>query len=163
MSSMAKKLKKLPERKVVDRSKPFREQYEKAMDGRHRTMAIRVYCLQCCLWQPAEVRLCTCTSCPLYPYRLGGKPASAESPRPMYPHPDRCHGEYERALSGRSRRSAVRAACRLCSDWNDGEVRQCDREGCALHPYRLTGCNVPTDGRRLQGKRVGLTRKEQSR
>ena len=36
--------------------------------------AIRAKCLDCCCGQVAEVRLCPCKSCPLYPYRFGKRP-----------------------------------------------------------------------------------------
>lgn len=36
--------------------------------------AIRTKCLDCCAGQAAEVRLCPCTSCSLYPFRLGKNP-----------------------------------------------------------------------------------------
>lgn len=37
--------------------------------------AIRAKCLDCCGYSPMEVRLCPCTSCSLYPYRMGHSPA----------------------------------------------------------------------------------------
>ena len=39
-----------------------------------RTKAIRLKCLDCCCGVSAEVKLCTCVTCPLYPYRLGRSP-----------------------------------------------------------------------------------------
>ena len=36
--------------------------------------AIRAKCLDCCCWQVKEVRLCTMTDCPLYPFRMGKNP-----------------------------------------------------------------------------------------
>lgn len=36
--------------------------------------AIRAKCLDCCCYQPKEVRLCTIPECPLYPYRMGHRP-----------------------------------------------------------------------------------------
>ena len=36
--------------------------------------AIRAKCLDCMADQPAEVRLCPCENCPLYPYRMGHNP-----------------------------------------------------------------------------------------
>lgn len=36
--------------------------------------AIRAKCLDCCCWQPTEVRLCPVKDCPLYPYRMGHNP-----------------------------------------------------------------------------------------
>jgi hypothetical protein len=36
-----------------------------------RAKAIRAKCLDCCCYQPKEVRLCTGTDCALWPYRRG--------------------------------------------------------------------------------------------
>lgn len=36
--------------------------------------AIRLKCLDCCCWQYSEVKACTCTDCPLYPFRFGKNP-----------------------------------------------------------------------------------------
>lgn len=35
---------------------------------------IREKCLDCCVYQPSEVRLCACKKCPLWPYRMGINP-----------------------------------------------------------------------------------------
>ena len=37
--------------------------------------AIRAKCLDCCLGQANEVRLCPVSDCSLWPYRLGHNPA----------------------------------------------------------------------------------------
>ena len=37
--------------------------------------AIRAKCIDCMAGQIAEVRLCPCRNCPLYPYRMGHNPA----------------------------------------------------------------------------------------
>jgi hypothetical protein len=36
--------------------------------------AIRGKCLDCCCYQPSEVRECTVTTCNLWPFRLGRDP-----------------------------------------------------------------------------------------
>lgn len=36
--------------------------------------AIRAKCLDCCCYQPNEVKLCPCKDCSLYPFRLGKNP-----------------------------------------------------------------------------------------
>ena len=36
--------------------------------------AIRANCIECCGNQVSEVRLCTATECPLYPFRMGKNP-----------------------------------------------------------------------------------------
>jgi hypothetical protein len=40
--------------------------------------AVRSKCLDCSGYQPSEVELCTVNSCPLYPYRRGGRPAEED-------------------------------------------------------------------------------------
>lgn len=37
--------------------------------------AIRAKCLDCCCENKMEVRLCTVQNCPLFPYRMGHRPA----------------------------------------------------------------------------------------
>ena len=44
--------------------------YRRAMSGRSRKAATRIFCLQCVGWQPSEVAKCTAPSCPLFPYRM---------------------------------------------------------------------------------------------
>lgn len=36
--------------------------------------AIRAKCLDCCCGSAKEVKLCVCTKCSLYPYRMGKRP-----------------------------------------------------------------------------------------
>ena len=36
--------------------------------------AIRAYCLECCLEQPSEVKLCAADECPLWEFRMGKNP-----------------------------------------------------------------------------------------
>ncbi len=38
---------------------------------------IREKCLDCCGFQQSEVRKCVCTTCPLWPYRMGKNPFQA--------------------------------------------------------------------------------------
>lgn len=38
--------------------------------------SIRDKCLDCCCYQPKEVRLCTAKDCPLWLYRMGKRPAA---------------------------------------------------------------------------------------
>ena len=49
-----------------------RKLYRRAMTGKSRRAAIRAHCLMCVGYAPSEVRRCTATACPLYPYRLKG-------------------------------------------------------------------------------------------
>ena len=37
--------------------------------------SIRQKCLDCCCGQMAEVKLCPCEDCALYPYRMGHNPS----------------------------------------------------------------------------------------
>ena len=37
----------------------------------NRAKAIRHKCLDCCVYQPSEVRLCPSRECPLWRYRMG--------------------------------------------------------------------------------------------
>lgn len=38
---------------------------------------IRERCLDCCVYQPSEVRLCQSKDCSLWPYRMGNNPFRA--------------------------------------------------------------------------------------
>lgn len=40
--------------------------------------AIRAKCIDCCCGDRKEVRECTITQCPLYPYRMGKRPKNDE-------------------------------------------------------------------------------------
>ena len=43
--------------------------------------AIKARCLDCCGHDRAEVKLCPCTDCPLYVYRLGKMPKNESRKR----------------------------------------------------------------------------------
>ena len=45
---------------------------------------------------------------------------------------------YAKAMSGKSRRAAVRAHCLMCVGWVPEEVTKCTAPNCPLYPYRLT-------------------------
>jgi len=49
--------------------KKYRTVYDKAISGKSRSAAMKAFCLECTMWQKDEIRLCSDTSCPLYPYR----------------------------------------------------------------------------------------------
>jgi len=79
--------------------------------------AVRLKCLDCCLGQAHEVRLCPCKDCPLYPYRFGRKP---KDQRPdMTPL------------------KAIRARCLDCSAFSPKEVRECPIKSCPTFVYRI--------------------------
>ena len=45
---------------------------------------------------------------------------------------------YVRAVSGRSRKAAMRIMCLKCVGWSESKVEGCSDANCPLHPYRLT-------------------------
>ena len=51
--------------------------------------------------------------------------------------PERYRGLYRRAMTGKSRRAAVRANCLMCCGWQFVEVERCTAPTCPLYPYRL--------------------------
>ena len=51
--------------------------------------------------------------------------------------PTKYRGLHERAMSGKSRKAAIRAHCLMCVGWQAREVELCTAKGCPLYPYRL--------------------------
>ncbi len=51
--------------------------------------------------------------------------------------PKKYRATYDRAMSGKSRKAAVRAYCLSCMDWRESEVRLCPTKTCPLHRYRI--------------------------
>ena len=49
--------------------KVYRGNYDRAMTGKSRKAAMRAFCLECVQWHREQIRRCTSTHCPLYPYR----------------------------------------------------------------------------------------------
>ena len=48
---------------------------KKPRSSRDRLLkAIRAKCLDCCVYQPMEVRLCSAEDCPLWSFRFGNDP-----------------------------------------------------------------------------------------
>jgi len=43
---------------------------------------------------------------------------------------------YERAMTGRSRKAAMRSFCLECCGWQRVEVANCTATACPLYPYR---------------------------
>jgi hypothetical protein len=43
---------------------------------------------------------------------------------------------YDDAVSGKSRKAAIKAFCLMCVQWQKEEVRLCTDLGCPLYPYR---------------------------
>ena len=44
---------------------------------------------------------------------------------------------YDRAMSGRSRKAAMKYFCAECVGYQKGEIELCTDTGCSLYPYRL--------------------------
>lgn len=47
-------------------------------------------------------------------------------------------GIYDKAMSGKSRKAAMRAFCLECVAWQIKEVYTCTCKACPMHPYRPT-------------------------
>ena len=43
---------------------------------------------------------------------------------------------YDKAMSGKSMKAAIKAHCLECMHWQKKEVSHCTSYGCALYPYR---------------------------
>lgn len=50
---------------------------------------------------------------------------------------------YEKAMSGNSRQSAIKAFCLECCHWEYNEVAACTDDGCPLYPYRPYKAETP--------------------
>ena len=50
--------------------------------------------------------------------------------------PMSCRNNYKMAISGRSRKAAVKAFCLECMGWERTEVHNCNTITCPLHPYK---------------------------
>lgn len=56
----------------VDTMNKYERMYRKYEGQRvTRSKAIRLKCLDCCAYQPKEVKFCHIESCPLWRYRMG--------------------------------------------------------------------------------------------
>jgi hypothetical protein len=53
--------------------------------------------------------------------------------------PTRYKAVHERALSGSSRKAAVRCMCLECMGWNEAEVHRCTDRWCPLWKWRERG------------------------
>jgi len=103
----------------------------KEMDASSPLRAIRAMCLECVGYVSDEVKACTITDCPLYPFRLG------------------------RSVKGKSRLNAIKQHCRGCMGGSLCMVKECpsgprpadDEPGCPVHEYR-TGHNPKLKGKR---------------
>ncbi len=51
--------------------------------------------------------------------------------------PKKFQALYRKAMTGKSRRAAIRSFCLECVGYQQAEVERCSATGCPLHPYRL--------------------------
>ena len=59
---------------IRDTPKKYANLYKRAMSGRSRKAAMRMFCLECAGYSETNVCLCTDLNCPLSPYRPKLKP-----------------------------------------------------------------------------------------
>jgi hypothetical protein len=101
--------------------------------------ALRKHCLWCCNGSSHEVKLCSATSCPLWTFRLGHRPAAEEKAAvagtKLYPfeRPATC-GEFH--LKGATTLKAIRRRCVDCSGGSPIGANGCTASNCDLHPFR---------------------------
>lgn len=58
------------ERKIPSK---YQKLYQKAMNGRSQSSAIKYFCLECVGYESGEVKTCSDIGCSLYPYRVSGR------------------------------------------------------------------------------------------
>ena len=51
--------------------------------------------------------------------------------------PKKFQALYRKAMTGKSRRAAIRSFCLECVGYQQAEVDRCPATACPLHPYRL--------------------------
>ena len=51
--------------------------------------------------------------------------------------PAKYRAMYQRAMTGRCRKDAIRVHCLMCVGWNQREVELCTAPKCPMYPYRL--------------------------
>ena len=73
--------------------------------------------------------------------------------------PEKYRSLYERAMSGKSRKAAVRAHCLMCTGWQPSEVAKCTASTCPLFPYRMPG---GVDSRHLSEQAAAIAAKVDS-
>lgn len=50
--------------------------------------------------------------------------------------PKSCQTNYKKAMTGRSIKAAIKAACLECVGWQRKEIKSCTSLACPLYPYR---------------------------
>jgi hypothetical protein len=125
------------------------------------------HCLWCCNGSFNEVRLCSATRCPLWPFRHGHRPKVDEKDAvaTLQPYP------LEREQIGPSPTGlkAIRRRCLDCSGNSAEEVKVCKfgpehSAPCSLYPYRLgKNPNFKPAPRSEEWKRAATERLAQAR
>jgi hypothetical protein len=101
--------------------------------------ALRNHCLWCCHGSAHEVKLCRATSCPLWAFRLGHRPAAEENASVadvrLYPlERSSTGGEFHE--EGGTALKATRRRCMDCSGGSQVTANACTASDCDLHPFR---------------------------
>ena len=78
-----------------------------------RSKAIRLKCLDCCCGSAHEVKLCTCDSCPLFPYRFGRNPKEEQELKAMA----KIESDYLKNKSESQKQADMKRAERLKQQW----------------------------------------------
>jgi hypothetical protein len=101
--------------------------------------ALRRHCLWCCNGSAQEVKLCPAMSCPLWPFRLGHRPApeakAAAADIKLYPF-ERPGRGVEFHDTGGTALKAIRRRCIDCSGGSQIAANACTVSECDLHPFR---------------------------
>jgi hypothetical protein len=101
--------------------------------------ALRNHCLWCCNGSAHEVKLCPITSCPLWAFRLGHRPAPEEKAAvaevKLYPL-ERATMGAEFFAKGGTALKAIRRRCMDCSGGSQVAANACTARGCDLHSFR---------------------------
>jgi hypothetical protein len=101
--------------------------------------ALRNHCQWCCNGSAHEVKLCSATSCPLWAFRLGHRPAAEEKAAAaevkLYPL-ERASMGAEFLAKGGTTLKAIRRRCLDCSGGSQVAANACAASDCDLHPFR---------------------------
>lgn len=85
-----------------------------------RAKAIRLKCLDCCCGSTSEVALCTCNTCPLFPYRLGRKPKEEQELKAMA----NIENQYEKDKSEAQKQAELKRSEAMKEYWATQHVNQ---------------------------------------
>ena len=74
------------ERRLAGIPSRFRRQYRKAVAGKSLQEAVTAMCLECTMWTPSNVHLCTGVACPLWavrPFQESPEQSNKTCPGPL--------------------------------------------------------------------------------